>query len=139
MRSFLKQSLLRHTDPWLRPVLLLIPTLLLFGLTSLTSVEIFFWMFFLSVFIWNLDSRIAIGGALAGLLVIMLLSIIELFNTPDTFAFWREEIAVWTYYFLVIGVLKQLWDVVFVPEEPVAEPVERSIFTPKVPDYSKKQ
>ena len=87
-------------------------TVLMLGLfifTDLTSIDIFFWLFFIAMFWYRLDSRISIGGALVGLVVIMLLS------AGQGFGWWQsdnlaEQIAVAVYFFLVIGVIKQIWE-----------------------------
>ncbi len=90
-------------------VIMLVGMILLFLLTDLTSVDIFFWLFFFAMFWYKLDSRISIAGALIGLVVIMLLS------AGQGFGWWKtdnlqEQIAVAVYFFLVIGVLKQIWE-----------------------------
>ena len=90
-------------------VIMLVGMILLFLLTSLTSIDIFFWLFFFAMFWYKLDSRISIAGALVGLVVIMFLS------AGQGFGWWKtdnlqEQIAVAVYFFLVIGVLKQIWE-----------------------------
>jgi len=82
---------------------------------------IFFWLFFASLFYWKIDSRVSIGLALAGLVLIMiLLALSDAGIAPS----WRwgdnittmhldalaEKVAVWVYFFLVIGVVKQIWE-----------------------------
>jgi hypothetical protein len=66
---------------------------------------------FLSVFAWNLDARIPIGGALAGLVLIMAIMLVGPHTEYVNETTWPEVVAVWVYYFLVIGVLKQVKDV----------------------------
>jgi hypothetical protein len=68
----------------------------------------FFLCFIAALVYWRLDSRVAISLALAGLVCIPLLLI--LFNQTIllTGQYWAERVAVWVYYFLVIGVLKQI-------------------------------
>jgi hypothetical protein len=90
-------------------VVLFLIMLILFIFTDLTSIDIFFWLFFLAMFWYRLDSRISIGGALAGLVIIMFLS------AGQGFGWWQadnlmEQIAVGVYFFLVIGVVKQIWE-----------------------------
>ena len=90
-------------------ILLFVLVLGLFIFTGLTTVDIFFWAFFLSVFYWHVDSRVSIGGALVGLVIIMLIS------AGQGFKWWQaddlmEQIAVGVYFFLVIGVVKQIWE-----------------------------
>ncbi len=88
---------------------ILIAMIGMFVFTDLTSTDIFFWLFFFAMFWYRLDSRISIGGALVGLVVIMFLS------AGQGFKWWQaddlmEQIAVGVYFFLVIGVLKQIWE-----------------------------
>jgi len=90
-------------------IFLMILMLGLFIFTDLTSIDIFFWLFFIAMFWYRLDSRISIGGALVGLVVIMFLS------AGQGFGWWQsdnlaEQIAVAVYFFLVIGVIKQIWE-----------------------------
>ena len=74
---------------------------------------IFFWLFFFVLVFWNLDSRISIGLALAGLVVIpflLALSSRGIFFASQAAA---EQVAVWVYFFLVIGVAKQIIELKF--------------------------
>lgn len=63
----------------------------------------FFWAFTVALFWWRLDSRISIGFALVGLITIPILLTFE-------YEQWAEQVAVWVYFFLVIGVVKQIWE-----------------------------
>ncbi len=84
-----------------------------FGLSWWTDFgvdDIFFWVFAVWIFWWNRDARISIGAALGGLILIPGLLALE----SRDIAVWNdgsaETVAVWVYFFLVIGVAKQLWD-----------------------------
>ncbi len=90
-----------------------VSTGLLIGLlvfTELTIVDIFFWIFFFVMFWWQIDSRVSIGGALVCLVIIPFLLVLgnkEIFLKGEA---WAEVVAVWAYFFLVIGVAKQIWE-----------------------------
>ena len=69
-----------------------------------------FMIFWIALFYWHLDSRISIVGALVCLVFCPILLILE-----NNYGFlmgeiWAEQSAVWAYYFLVIGVTKQVWE-----------------------------
>jgi len=72
--------------------------------------SIIFWSFFISLFWWKLDSRISIGLALACLCTCPILLILFNKNILLLGDIWAEQMAVWTYYFLVIGVVKQIYE-----------------------------
>lgn len=79
-------------------------------LTDWDKESVFFWIFAWWIFWWNRDARISIGFALLGLILIPIL--LE-FERRDRSLFAEgeaETVAVWVYFFLVIGVAKQLWD-----------------------------
>lgn len=71
---------------------------------------IFFFMFILAIWRWNLDSRVSIGLALACLAIVPIL--LMLYNNLYLVQgdIWAERVAVWAYYFLVIGVIKQIFE-----------------------------
>jgi four helix bundle protein len=90
-------------------IVMFVGMMTMFIFTELTTIDIFFWLFFFGMFWYRLDSRISIGGALVGLVIIMLLS------AGQGFGWWQadnlmEQIAVGVYFFLVIGVVKQIWE-----------------------------
>lgn len=89
-------------------ILILALSFILVYLWALPLEPIIFWLFILAIVYWNLDSRISIGLALACLITIPFLLI--LFNKNILLAGedWAEQVAVWAYYFLVIGVVKQI-------------------------------
>lgn len=72
--------------------------------------SIVFWLFFFILMFWNLDSRISIVIALGGLVIIPLLLYLGQRDILLTGEDWAENVAVWVYYFLVIGVVKQIWE-----------------------------
>lgn len=101
---------LSHYSDWLG-VLLLAIYALVFGLFfSLALEPLFFFGFIIAVIYFSLDSRIAIGLALACLVIVPLL----LYLSEEQILFygevWAERVAVWAYYFLVIGVVKQIFE-----------------------------
>lgn len=72
--------------------------------------SIFFWLFAFSIVWWRLDSRIPIGLALGCLLAIPIfleLSRRDIVLQGDD---WAETTAVWAYFFLVIGVVGQIFE-----------------------------
>ena len=69
-----------------------------------------FMIFWIALFFWNLDSRISIAGALVCLISCPILLILfekDILLLGEEYA---EQSAVWAYYFLVIGVTKQIWE-----------------------------
>jgi len=72
--------------------------------------SILFPLFFFSIFYWNLDSRIPIALALFCLTtcpILLYLSNRYIFLQGEE---WAERAAVWAFFFLVMGVAKQVWD-----------------------------
>ncbi len=79
----------------------------LFHFANFTFEGVFFWLFFFVLVFWNLDSRISIGAALVGLIIVAILNAMS--NRGTSFVVgWDEKVAVWVYFFLVIGVAKQM-------------------------------
>ena len=72
---------------------------------------LFFWAFALSIFYWRWDARLPIGAALGCLAAIPLLLVLYNQNIVYSGEDWAERVAVWAYYFLVMGVGKQIVDV----------------------------
>jgi len=72
--------------------------------------SIIFWAFTIILFWWRLDSRVPIVLALFCLIAIPIL--LSLFNGGIFFEGdeWAEVVAVWAYYFLVIGVIEQIFE-----------------------------
>lgn len=102
----------KHSDRYniVGGVGLIIFVLGLFIFTGLTSIDIFFWTFFMSMFYWDIDSRVSIGGALVGLVLIMFLLLLNSWGWMSSGDVWAEKVAVGVYFFLVIGVVKQIWE-----------------------------
>lgn len=73
-------------------------------------VDTIFAVFAVAVFAYNLDARIPIVSALIGLGFIVLILIIGPHTQALNETTWPEPIAVWVYYFLAIGVAKQMKD-----------------------------
>lgn len=69
-----------------------------------------FWAFTVVLFYKKWDSRISIGLALACLVTLPVL--LSLFNYRILLVgdIWAERVAVWAFYFLSIGVVKQIWE-----------------------------
>ncbi|HWQ59731.1 MAG TPA: hypothetical protein VN420_01125 [Candidatus Fimivivens sp.] len=104
--SVVKKSTARDVVGVIVTIVLMV---VLFRNLAYFSEGVFFWPFFFVMLYWDLDSRISIGAALAGLVAIMIVSIFA--NADVAFVkSWPEAIAVWVYFFLVIGVVKQIWD-----------------------------
>lgn len=104
---------------WLGVSFILALVLYLFIATGLSSVDIFFITFIFSTFFWNIDGRISIGLALLCLIAIMALTVLASYAGAESAKGWSETVAVWTYYFLVTGVLKQMWEHFREPNEEI--------------------
>lgn len=76
----------------------------LFVFTSYTTVDILFWIFLFVGVVWRVDARFYIGAGIACLCLIPLLLLFSA-EVSDAFAQWAEQVAVWAYLFLVIGVV----------------------------------
>lgn len=99
-----------HYSDWLGVLLLAIYTLVFGFFFSLPPEPLFFFGFIIAVIYFSLDSRIAIGLALACLVIVPLLLYLseeQILFRGEIFA---ERVAVWAYYFLVIGVVKQIFE-----------------------------
>jgi hypothetical protein len=70
--------------------------------------ESLFLIFLFVIFYWRVDSRVSVGLGLSCLVIIPLLLV--LYNARYLFEgdLYAEEVAVWAYYFLAIGVVKQI-------------------------------
>lgn len=104
---------------WLGTFLVLMIVSSLFWTTALTSADIFFVVFIFVTFFWNIEGRYSIGFSLLCLVLIMTLLLINQFTSLESTETWSEIIAVWTYYFLVIGIVKQSWDLFREPKEEI--------------------
>jgi hypothetical protein len=76
------------------------------------SVQGMFFIFFAVIlFHWHVDSRFSISLALGSLISVVLLLVLDRFG----FAYGlgqqaAEQVAIWAFYFLAIGVIKQIWE-----------------------------
>lgn len=75
---------------------------------NLSVQAIFFLLFIVILFLWRLNSRVSIGFGLAALICCPILLILSNKQIMLTGEYWAEKFAVWTYYFLCIGVAKQI-------------------------------
>ncbi|MCK5416648.1 hypothetical protein KAI92_04440 [Candidatus Parcubacteria bacterium] len=99
-----------HYTDWLG-VLILFLYAVVFGLLFDVSGEpLFFIGFIIAIIYWRMDSRVSIALALVCLVCIPIL--LTLFNKDILFKgeIWAEQVAVWAYYFLVIGVVRQIFE-----------------------------
>lgn len=92
-------------------IFLLVIYALVFGWFFSVSIEpLFFFGFIIAVIYWRMDSRVSIALAL----VCLVLTPLCLFLFEKNFLFqgeiWAEKLAVWAYFFLVIGVVKQMFE-----------------------------
>lgn len=101
----------------------------LFIYTSLTSIDIFFWIFFFSMFWWNIDGRVSIGFALVFLITIPILLALHQYAGVAHSEAWAEMVAVWVYFFLAIGVMKQVWEMAWEKKEEVMKEVKQHTST----------
>jgi len=103
-------TFIKHYKDIIGAILVVITFLLTIFIFHFGAYGIILWPFIVALFWWNIDSRLPIGFALALLILIMILSAIKQAsfinaNIQDSFL---ESIAVWVYFFLVIGVFKQI-------------------------------
>lgn len=82
----------------------------LFFFTDFGIDDIFFWVFAVWLFWYDRDARLPIAAALAGLVVIPILLALEARGITVWDDSSAETVAIWVYFFLVIGVAKQIWD-----------------------------
>jgi high-affinity Fe2+/Pb2+ permease len=94
----------------------IVALLLIFGIPTISTLsleESFFLIFLIAMFFWRIDSRVSIGLALACLV----LAPIFLYGiggasiaTASLGNDGAHALAVWAFYFLSIGVIKQIWE-----------------------------
>jgi hypothetical protein len=75
------------------------------GATNLVFLGILLW-----VFLFDVDARVPLKGALVSLLLIIVLVIAGKYSPYIDGDAWSEQVAVWVYFFLSIGVIKQVKD-----------------------------
>ncbi len=102
-----------HYTDFLGILALLIYYVVLGRIFSLALEPLFFSGFILAIVYWDMDSRVAISLALLCLVIIPVLQILYNNNILFSGEIWSERIAVWAYYFLVIGVVKQIFELKF--------------------------
>ena len=66
--------------------------------------------FILAIIYWGMDSRVSIALALACLVIMPILLILFNKDILVNGEIWAEQAAVWAYYFLVIGVVRQIFE-----------------------------
>lgn len=76
--------------------------------TPLSGTVLFFVIFIAVLLYWRLDARVPLTLGLACLVGIPILLLLFRTNILLTGEYRAEQIAVWAYYFLVIGVLRQV-------------------------------
>jgi len=98
---------LNYTD-WLGVVGIVLYVLVVGWMYGMPGEPLFFIGFILAMIYWQIDSRVSIALALVCLVCIPMLLV--LFNKNMLFSgeIWAEQVAVWAYYFLVIGVVRQI-------------------------------
>lgn len=89
-------------------LLLMLTAFSLYWFSTISVEGIVFWIFIVVLFYWKLDSRIAIGAALGLLVLIPFMLWLHSIDILIYGEIWAERVAVWVYYFLVIGVVKQI-------------------------------
>lgn len=96
---------------WLKlGAIFLVELILLFG-TEFGPQGLFFWGFVLATFLFDWDDRVPITFALAGLILIPFLLILKQYTALILADLWAEEVAVWVFFFLVIGVVRQAYEI----------------------------
>ena len=97
--------LIKH---WIKSLIVLLVFVLLALLVNFTAA--FFWSLFLAFLIMHLDSRVFIAAALMCLLACPFLLVFK-------YQLWAEQLAIWAYYFLALGVILQIIEFIREPEE----------------------
>jgi len=109
--QLLKYSWARAGLRDLNGLLLLVILSLIFRLYLNLSLEnSLFLLFICTLFYWRIDARLSIGLALVGLISIPVLLILFNQNIYLLGEYRAEQAAIWVYYFLSIGVVKQIWE-----------------------------
>lgn len=87
--------------------------MIMIGILTWLSVSYLHWtwesgflFFAIVMYVRRWDARIAIGGALVGLVSIMIMTLLYDYGLVEEV--WSEKVAVWVYYLLVIGVVGQI-------------------------------
>jgi hypothetical protein len=99
-----------HFTDWMGIIILAV-YFFVFGYIFDASPEpLFFIAFILAMIYWSMDSRVSIALALACLVSIPVMQVLYNKNILFQGEIWSEKVAVWAYYFLVIGVVKQIFE-----------------------------
>ena len=99
-----------HYTDFLGLLILLTLASALSYLLLLPPEPIFFLCFIAATIYWHLDSRVSISLALLCLIAIPILLTLYNKNVLLLGDAWAETVAVWAYYFLVIGVVRQIFE-----------------------------
>ncbi len=110
LRFFYK--IYRKFTPWdLLGILVLAITFEIFGWFLATSYESLIFIFIgVAVFYWNVDSLFIIGLAIASILAVAFLLLSESMKIISFGELASSKVAVWSFYLLMIGLFKQVWD-----------------------------
>ena len=100
----------QHYTDWLGILILFLYVLLFGWLFGVPAEPLFFIGFILAIIYWGMDSRVSIAFALACLVCVPILLILYNKNILFQGEIWAEQVAVWAYYFLVIGVVRQIFE-----------------------------
>lgn len=123
---------------WVRMFVLTLSTFIAyhFGVSLTNTVFLFILLW---VFLFNVDARAPIKAALVCLVLIIVLLLLGKYVESIDADAWSESIAVWVYYFLAIGVLKQVKDHVLTDadgEEKEEDTVRTPASSPRRPALS---
>lgn len=100
---------LRYTD-WLGILIMTIYFFIFSWFLHLSAEPLFFIGFILTMIYWRLDSRVSIVLAIICLVSLQITLFISSKNILLQGEDWAEQVAVWAYCFLVIGVIKQIFE-----------------------------
>jgi len=109
--------LIKH---WIKSLIILLVFVLLALLVNFTAA--FFWSLFLAFLIMRLDNRIFIAAALICLIICPFLLLFK-------YQLWSEQVAVWAYYFLALGVILQIIEFILEPQEDLGKAEESELST----------
>lgn len=103
------RELLKNMTPrdWMGVGILLVPLVagsFVFGIEGGIFLTFAFVLFY-----WKVDSRFSIKCAIPCMIIIPVILIISNHSFTIT-TDWAERVAVWAFYFLSIGVIKQIWE-----------------------------
>lgn len=99
-----------HYTDFLGLFMLFIYVLVFGWFLAVPAEPLFFFGFILAMIYWPLDSRVSIALALVCLVLTPLCLFLFDKNMLFQGEIWAEKLAVWAFYFLVIGVVKQMFE-----------------------------